>query len=148
MTGVIHAHWGSACYARNDLVSARAHFLEAIRLGEPWGNWEALQPSYLGLSRLWRAEGDWTAAFEALDSLERYAIGAMASAQPNVEAVRALYLAERGDPSRLNRWLERHEGNFGGGSLPVQEEESILLSANAPRPRRQSSVRPSCWPPC
>ena len=81
MTGVIYAHWGSACYASNDLVAARAHYQEAIRLAEPWGNWEALQPSYLGLSRLCRAEGDWPAAFDALDSLERHATGAMA--RPN-----------------------------------------------------------------
>ena len=128
MTGVIYAHWGSACYAKNDLVAARAHFQEAVRLAEPWGNWEALQPSYLGLSRLYRAEGDWPAAFDALDRLERHATGSMASAQPLVEAVRALYLAERGDPSRLNRWVQRHEGDFDGASLPVQEEASILLA--------------------
>jgi LuxR family maltose regulon positive regulatory protein len=128
MTGVIYAHWGSACYARNDLVAARAHFQEAVRLAEPWGNWEALQPSYLGLSRLCRAEGDWPAAFDALDSLERHATGAMASAQPQVEAIRALYLAERGDPSRLNRWVQRHEGEFDGAALLVQEDASILLA--------------------
>ena len=126
MTGVIYAHWGSACYARNNLAAARKHYLEAIRLAEPWGNWEALQPSYLGLARLWRAESDWPAAFEALDSLERHAVGSMASAQPLVEAVRALYLAERGDPSRLNRWVQRHEGNFDAGALPLQEEATIL----------------------
>lgn len=128
MTGVIHAHWGTACYARNDLIAARAHYLEAIRLAKPWGNWEALQPSYLGIARLCRAEGDWSGVFEALDSLERHAIGAMASAQPQVEAIRALYLAERGDPSRLNRWIELHQAEFDGAALPVQEEASILLA--------------------
>lgn len=128
MTGVIYAHWGTACYARNNLVAAHTHYLEAIRLAEPWGNWEALQPSYLGLSRLYRAEGDWPGAFEALDNLERHATGAMTSAQPQVEAIRSLYLAERGDPSRLNRWVEHHEGDFDGASLPVQEEASILLA--------------------
>ncbi len=37
MTGVIYAHWGSACYARNDLIAARTHYLGSHPPGRAMG---------------------------------------------------------------------------------------------------------------
>jgi LuxR family maltose regulon positive regulatory protein len=128
MTGVVHAHWGAACYVKNDLASARAHYLEAIRFAKPWANWEALLPGYLGIARLGRAEGDWTAAFEALDDMERHVLGSTPAVQAHAEAVRALYRAELGDSSLLDRWLNHHRADFDSAALPVQEDASILLA--------------------
>ena len=104
MSGLIHAELGNLLYEQNDLESALHHLQEGIDVAKPWGYMEAFLQGYTGLARVRAAQGDWEAAFAALDELAELGKGNPAMVMPAVESLRVLLWIAQGKVDAANLW--------------------------------------------
>ena len=104
MSGLIHVELGNLLYEQNDLESALHHLQEGIDVAKPWGYMEAFLQGYTGLARVRAAQGDWEAAFAALDELAEIGKDNPAVVMPAVESLQALLGIAQGKVDAANLW--------------------------------------------
>lgn len=94
LAGLLLAEEGLARYEMGETAAAEKLWLQAIELAEPWGNWEALSPAYIGLARL-RAfvRRDAEGALDAVHSLRDVTRQHAAIVSPIAEAYERLFAA-------------------------------------------------------
>lgn len=105
LAGNALAGLGQLYYEWNDLATAHAYLERAIALGKPWNSWESLVPGHLGLARIYRARGDWAAAYATLDELEALCRRVhMELLLPAVAVARVSLQLAQGDQEAAARW--------------------------------------------
>ena len=107
--GISRAGLGNLAYERNELETAEEHFRAAIEYGLLWRNWETLLPGYAGIAHIRASEGNWQAAFAAVDELLENIQEKVGLVQTSVGALRALLNFRKGDVDLAERWAEDYE---------------------------------------
>jgi LuxR family transcriptional regulator, maltose regulon positive regulatory protein len=104
----------------NRLDQALEHLREGIQLGRQWNLWESLISGYLGLARLYWAQGDSGLALQMLEEVEALANQLQVKwvKQP-VHSYRALIAARSGDLETALAWAK---------SLPLPQNQEINFS--------------------
>ena len=128
LAGNALAGLGQLYYQWNDLATAHDYLSQAIALGKPWNSWESLVPGYLGLAQIYRARGDWDAAYAALDELEALCRRVhMEVLLPAVAAARAALQNAQGRREIAARWIADAGISFTADPGYFREGEALAL---------------------
>lgn len=104
--GISQAGLGTLAYEWNDRPSAQEYFQNAVELGKLWHSWETLQPAFTGLAHLHASQGNWEAAYQALDQLLENTQENQSIIQASVDSQRALLNLRQGNLETASRWTE------------------------------------------
>lgn len=100
--------YGAALYEKNELESARAYLEEAVELNNQWRNPNHLVFSYLNLSRVVAAQGDFQRAGELLETAGQVLrdSAVVASLMHGFQAARVILGLAQGQPPPVGEALE------------------------------------------
>jgi len=101
---------------------------EALAVASPWHIVEAIIPGYTGLARLRVAQGNWDAAFTALDELADVGKNHPQLVKPVVEAYRAKLWTAQNEMDAVQDWV-LSAGLDANGELDAYREDEYLILA-------------------
>ena len=126
--GLVLVGKGEIALSKNDLETAESLYLEGIKIGKLWNNWECLLPGMLGLVRIRAINKDWEKADALLDNLLELTSSNTTMVNPAVEAQRAFLRLQQGDLITASRWAAAFDTQNPAPFL-LQWEQSALIAA-------------------
>jgi LuxR family maltose regulon positive regulatory protein len=120
--GLAHAGLGALDYEWGDLQSAEQHFKEGLALAQLWNLIEILLLTRIGLARIQYRRANLAGALAHLEEIISYPDAGMLNP---LKALRALWLAQNGEPLSAAAWLEGSGITAHTPSFPFNE--TILL---------------------
>ena len=129
LTASAHIGLGRLRYEWNDLDRARAQITAGMELAERWNLAEGFVAGYVGLAKLYQAQGDREAAIGALDeAVHRLSQPNTAVFLPAVKAYRARLWIDQGNLTAATRW--KRESNLDTNAEPqfMSEVDNLVLA--------------------
>jgi LuxR family transcriptional regulator, maltose regulon positive regulatory protein len=116
--GLAHAGLGALDYEWGDLQTAEQHFKEGLALAQLWNLIEILLQTRIGLARIQYRQSNLAGALAHLEEIKSYPDAGMLNP---LKALRALWLAQNGEPASAAAWLEGSGITANTPSFPFNE---------------------------
>lgn len=139
MAGGAYAALGDRLYERNDLAGAKLALERAIALGEQWANMEDQVDGYVGLARVYQAQGKALEAGEAMRRAEQLmrTLGQLNISlpwlPPYVAAMQARLALRKGREITAEQWAHDYQFELASGRLITDRRLQELVQLTSVR---------------
>lgn len=128
IVGLAHVGLGHVLYEWNELEPATRHLKQGIELGQQGASGRVLTTGYVGLSRVFQAQGKWNEAMEMIQQAKRLAQGLELSLiQAWISTMQARLWIAQGNLRAAAQWARETELTLGDKIDNLREFEDITL---------------------